>query len=251
MGDSEQDLSGRVAELEAAVGAWREFLAVVAHELRNPMTPILMRLGALSDDARADPATPEAVVSGIEALKGSIANYVRRAEVLLHVSRLSSGRFLLHPAEVDLSALLRAVASEAEPMARFVRSALSCRVQDGVAGIWDRTAVEQIVDNLLSNALKYGGGKPVELTLSADAATAFISVRDQGIGIAAEDQARIFEHFERAGGPEHRAGFGVGLWVVRQLVEAMGGRISIESAPGRGTTCRVDLPLRLKGKAVG
>ena len=109
-------------------------------------------------------------------------------------------------------------------------------------GRWDAGRLHQILDNLLSNAVKYGRNKPIEVIVSALADKARLEVRDQGIGVAAEDQARIFERFERAASDRHFAGFGLGLWIVRRIVEAMGGRISVTSEPGVGSVFQVDLP---------
>jgi signal transduction histidine kinase len=112
-----------------------------------------------------------------------------------------------------------------------------------VRGIWDRIALEQITDNLLSNAIKYGAGQPIEITLMSDGKTASLRVQDNGIGISEADQARIFGRFERAVTRRAHGGFGIGLWVVRQLVDAMGGDIAVLSKPGSGSTFTVTLPI--------
>ncbi len=107
--------------------------------------------------------------------------------------------------------------------------------------------LEQIVGNLLSNAVKYGAGRPVDVGVSADGATATLVVRDHGIGIPPEDLPRIFERFERAASSRQQSGFGLGLWIVRRLVDALGGRIDVRSAPDEGSTFRVELPRRGPG----
>ena len=113
----------------------------------------------------------------------------------------------------------------------------------GVIGTWDRLALEQVTENLLSNALKFGAGKPVAVALRADGRAARLAVRDRGIGISDADRARVFGRFERAVARREHGGFGVGLWLVNQLVTAMGGTIAVEGAPGEGTTFTVMLPL--------
>ncbi len=110
-------------------------------------------------------------------------------------------------------------------------------------GSWDRMRVDQVLTNLLTNAIKYGEGRPVEIEVSNPGARARIVVRDHGIGIAPEHQRRIFERFERAASARHYGGFGIGLWIARQIVEASGGTIAVESAPGAGSTFTVDLPI--------
>jgi signal transduction histidine kinase len=110
------------------------------------------------------------------------------------------------------------------------------------AGSWDRMRLDQVVTNLLSNGVKYGGGKPVEITLSHGPSGVRLTVQDHGIGIAPDDQRRIFERFERAASARHYGGFGLGLWITRQIVESSGGTISVDSAPDRGSKFVVNLP---------
>jgi signal transduction histidine kinase len=111
-------------------------------------------------------------------------------------------------------------------------------------GSWDRLRVEQVVANLVANALKYGPGCPVEMSVTRETECACIRVRDYGIGIAAEDQRRIFQRFERAVPMSHYSGFGLGLWIAREIVAAHGGSIDVDSEVGRGSTFIVRLPLR-------
>jgi len=122
---------------------------------------------------------------------------------------------------------------------------LKVAAPDHVLGMLDRVRTEQVVANLMSNALKYGQGSPVEVTLAVarGGERARLTVRDHGIGIEADDIARIFDRFERAVAPNHYGGFGLGLWIVRQIVEASGGSVAVESAPGQGSTFTLELPL--------
>jgi signal transduction histidine kinase len=112
-----------------------------------------------------------------------------------------------------------------------------------VVGRWDRSRLEQVVANLLSNAFKYGSGKPVEIEIALEPERARLSVKDQGIGIPPERQGRIFERFERAVSARHYSGLGLGLYIVRRVLEALGGSIRVQSAPGVGSTFAVELPL--------
>ena len=234
-------------ELRQAIRARDTFVAIAAHELRNPMTPILMQVHTLLR-AAADPkaAVPPAILAGLERLERAVEVYGRRASTLLQVSRINTDQLELAPVELDLSRLVMDALERHEPMAAFVGSRLdAAAVEDGIVGLLDEVALDQILDNLLSNALNYGAGQPVVVTLHADGARAHLTVRDHGIGIAPEDQARIFAPFERlmaVRGPGG-AGFGVGLWVVRQLAEALGGTVAIESTPAVGSKFTVVLPL--------
>jgi signal transduction histidine kinase len=161
---------------------------------------------------------------------------------LLDVSRITSGRLKLEVGEVDLVAVTREVATRCAEDAARARCELRLDVPETVVGAWDRLRLDQVLQNLLSNALKYGHGQPVEVTVRADADSATVTVRDHGIGIAEEDQARLFQKFERMASERHYSGFGLGLWIVKQILDAMGGSIHVESAPGRGSTFRVVLP---------
>jgi signal transduction histidine kinase len=112
-----------------------------------------------------------------------------------------------------------------------------------VVGGWDRSRVEQILNNILSNALKYGAGKPVTVEVAGDAERALVHVRDEGIGISPSDRARIFARFERAVPTAHYGGLGLGLYLANQMVSAHGGRLHVESSEGAGATFTVELPL--------
>ena len=174
-------------------------------------------------------------------------DYIKRATVLLDVSRITMGRLRLKTAPVNVCGIIRKVSANFQPAADHAGSRLDLNLPAApVVADGDPLAVEQIVDNLLSNAIKYGAGKPIVLSAAADPdrRVAAMCIRDNGPGIAQADQARIFRRFERAEQSGERAGgFGVGLWLVRQLSEAMGGSVTVKSAPGRGTTFSVTLQL--------
>jgi signal transduction histidine kinase len=124
------------------------------------------------------------------------------------------------------------------------KSEVKLELQEGVVGVLPRLPVDHVVANLLSNALKYGAGKEIRVQLTSDGATASLRVADQGIGIDPSDHVRIFERFERAASEKHYSGFGIGLWIVRQVVEAIGGSVSLASELGHGASFTVTFPLR-------
>jgi two-component system, OmpR family, sensor kinase len=244
----ETALAARVAELEAELRAGDDFLAIAAHELRNPMTPISARLELLLARARQmSGGVPAGLVHGLEALEGLVNAYLRRATTLLEVARASSGKLNLQAAEVDLSALIREVTANMLPLAESAGCQVRITVEDEVSALCDRMAVEQILENLLSNAIRFGPGRPVEVSLASDGELARLSVRDEGVGISDCDQALIFERFHRSRRARPNGGFGVGLWVTRQLVRAMRGEISVASRRGAGSVFTVRLPLRAGG----
>jgi two-component system, OmpR family, sensor kinase len=243
-----EELIAENAKLREALAARDAFLAVAAHELRNPMTPIIggiERLRRMMDNPDLSPAALKKTAERIEWL---MARYVRRATTLLDVSRVTMGKLNLDPAQTDISALVREVVDSFTPLAEYAGSELTFSVPErSLIRMGDRLALEQIIDNLVSNAVKYGAGRPIHVAASEDVVTSaiLIEVRDSGPGISADNQARIFERFERAVQPgAHGSGFGVGLWIVRQLAEAMGGTVRITSRENEGATFTVALPLQ-------
>jgi signal transduction histidine kinase len=121
---------------------------------------------------------------------------------------------------------------------------------EGITGIWDRSRLDQVITNLLSNAVKFSNGKPIEIRADLDTSWARLTVEDHGIGISPEDQAKIFERFERAVSRRSYGGLGLGLWITRQIVDAHHGRIDVTSRPGQGSTFRIELPLKPPGGAL-
>jgi len=239
-------LRRQVEELRQAVRARDDFIAITAHELRNPMTPLLgvADLALAAARAAGDTCPPRVTVL-LERMQLIVQDYIRRATQLLDVSRIEAGNLLLQPTATDLSAIVLSVAQRYEGTAARGRSRLELDVENGICGVWDRLAVEQVAENLLSNALKFGLGRPVTLRLQPDDAgrSARLEVRDRGVGMAPDQQARIFGRFEQVMTQHRGSGFGVGLWVVNQLVGAMGGRIAVASRLGEGSTFTVTLPL--------
>jgi two-component system, OmpR family, sensor kinase len=198
----------------------------------------------------ASPPLPADIVAGLERLELATRRFLNRATVLLDVSRLAAGHpFRPDVSRFDLSTVALELVADRAPMAQRLRIKLDTdAVERGVVGAWDRVGVELILDNLVSNAMKYGAGAPIALGLtrqgnSTAAARVWLWVRDGGPGIAAEDHERIFARFQQARARKPTAGgFGVGLWVAREVARGMGGDIRVESQPGAGATFSVVLP---------
>lgn len=239
-----EDLQRRIGELTAAVEARDTFIAVAAHELRNPMTPIIGQIELLLAAVQAGRSTQEQTEQWLKRLERTMRHYMRRANVLLDVSRITSGRLQLEPESFDLAGLLRDMAADYDETARRQGIPAATLVAPGSLMVtWDRLALEQIMDNLLSNTLKYGARSPVEVSAAAEKEQVRITVRDGGPGIAEADRERVFGRFERAVGQgARRGGFGVGLWIVGQLAAAMGGTVTVTDAPGGGALLTLVLP---------
>ena len=162
---------------------------------------------------------------------------------LLDVSRITANRMQLELESLDLAELVRNVAAGLSEHASKVESDLRVHADDALVGRWDRFRLEQVVSNLLTNALKYGRGKPVDVRLHRKGKDAVLEVRDYGIGIEDRHHRRIFERFERAVSERHYGGLGLGLWISRQIVDASGGVIDVASTPGEGSCFTVRLPI--------
>ncbi|HEX8823001.1 MAG TPA: ATP-binding protein [Archangium sp.] len=229
-------------EAQRAIGLRDGFLQVAAHELRTPVTSLKLNAQALVASARQEGPWSERTVARLEGMERSVGRLSVLVNELLDVSRITSGRLVLHPEELDLAALVHEEIERIRPEAERVECALHVRVEGPVVSWWDRLRLEQVLSNLLSNALKYGGGRPVEVSLSASETRAVLRVRDEGIGIDTAMQSRIFERFERAVSDRHYGGLGMGLWITQEIVTAMGGTIRVESAPEQGATFTVELP---------
>jgi PAS domain S-box-containing protein len=233
------------AAAEERVRARDRFLSIASHELRTPLNPLLITLQVLVRAAHDDSLHGRLAGRAAEMLEScerQARHFAHLINDLLDMSRLASGRLDLHLQDADLAAVVRGVLTRFGPELAQAGCALTLRTDGAVVGRWDRSRLDQVVTNLLTNALKYGRGKPVEVALEAGPAAARLTVRDHGIGIAAADHERIFVQFERAvTGPEY-GGLGMGLYIVRQLVEAQGGTVRVASEPGSGATFTVELP---------
>jgi two-component system, OmpR family, sensor kinase len=233
-----------VDDLRQAVRARDDFIAIAAHELRNPMTPIVgVAELALISARKAEGRCPPRVILLLERLQRLVQDYVGRATKLLDVSRLEAGNFQLQSADTNLSHLVLSIVHRYEAEAAHQHCALEHDIEADVSGLFDPLAVEQIIENLVSNALKFGAGKPVTVRLRSNEHAASLEVQDGGIGMSFDQQDRIFGRFEQIVAHHHGGGFGLGLWIANRLVGAMDGRITVSSRPGEGSTFTVMLPL--------
>jgi two-component system OmpR family sensor kinase len=234
-------LETRILELEEALRARDRFLSIAAHELRNPMAPLVLQVGLLLKAARRGELGR--VCDGLEQLEVIIGRYVKRANVLLDFTRLAADRITLEPVLLDVAESIRAIASGYVAMAGHGGSELRVVTPDALTAYVDPMAIEQMLENLISNAIKFSSGKPIDVGLQHEGGNMRITVRDRGPGISTEDQTRIFAPFETVMARADGGGFGVGLWVVGRLVAEMGGRIELDSSLGNGATFSIILPL--------
>lgn len=224
-------------ELRHAVQSRDDFLSMASHELRTPTTTLRLHLEMLRRLTSRPDAKPEQIAARISKAEWQVGRLDLLIDHLLDVSRIAAGRLDLQRTPFDLAEFAREVAG------RFGDSRALFRfdVEGDLRGRWDLFRIDQLLTNLLSNALKYGQDKPVDIVLRGEGDHVRCTVRDRGIGIAPEAQARIFDRFERAA-PAKFAGLGLGLWIVRQIVERHGGSIEVQSEPGVGSAFTFVLP---------
>lgn len=239
------ELRAEIDRLQAQIVARDNLLAVAAHELRNPLHTLLLLVSAALAVSRRDQL--HALTPKLERIRHIIDIYVKRATLLLDSTRLEAGAWVADRREFDLCDVVREISASYEPEAQFAGSPITLALPPSLRGWWDRSAVEQVVANLVSNAIKYGQGGPIAITLEAQDGQAVLTVQDQGTGITESDQLRIFERFQQAiGSGQRRSGFGIGLWLVKSLVEAHGGSVAVHSRLGQGSTFTVVLPTTIK-----
>jgi PAS domain S-box-containing protein len=233
-------------ELREALQTRDEFLSIASHELKTPLTSVQLQLQMLLRSVPLD--APEGlrhlVRQRAEAALRPVTRLHQLVMTLMDVSRIRAGRLQLQEEAVDLTALTQELVARLQEDAVLARCPVLIDAEDGpLVGRWDRLRLEQVLTNLLSNAFKYGAQRPVEVRVTRDGGFARLTVRDHGIGISPEDHDRIFQRFERAVSERHYGGFGLGLWIVRQIVDSLHGDIRVESQPGQGATFIVRLPL--------
>jgi signal transduction histidine kinase len=237
-------------DAQEAITSRDRFISIASHELKTPLTTLRLQAEGLlrqmgPSRGALDPAAQARRLTTIVAQTARLDELVSQ---MLDVSRISAGRLDLNLQPIDLGAVTAEVVARFEDQLSRAAASVSVSVAGApVVGCWDPMRVDQIVTNLVGNAIKYGAGRPIEVAVSAGEGRARLVVRDQGIGIDREQQGRLFHRFERLVGKDAPGGIGLGLWITRQFVEAMAGTISVESDLGRGSTFVVELPIARAG----
>jgi len=233
-----------VASLQDAIEARDEFLGIASHELKTPLTSLQLQLdGLLRAAAKGNLALLPPLPEKLQAIGRQTRRLGQLVNDLLDVSRIRSGRLDLKLEPVDLAQVAADAAERFRQEAGQAGSELSLTTAGPVVGPWDRNRLEQVVGNLISNAIKYGRSRPIAVRVGRGGSTGRLEVEDQGIGIPAGEEERIFERFERAVPHRHYGGMGLGLWITREIVTRLGGRVAARSVAGEGSTFTVELPL--------
>ena len=241
---SQQRQAALLDELRSAIRTRDEFLSIASHELRTPITTLVLQVDGLERVLREQIPQPlrENVSRRLQVARRQVDRLAALVATLVDVVRISSGRLQLSRQPADLVELLRSVIDRLGEAAGAVGASLVLEDHGPIWGNFDLSRIDQVATNLLSNAIRYGRAAPIVVRAASDGEEARFSVEDEGVGISPEDQTRIFEQYERASHSKDHAGLGLGLWISRQLVEAMGGTISVNSEVGRGSVFTVELP---------
>jgi len=226
-------------QAQQAIGLRDEFLSIASHELRTPLSSIQLILQSLESTARK--LSSNEFLSKIERVLRQVARLAELVTKLLDVTRIGAGQLQLDVEEFDFVSLVKEIVERFAEPALSAGSPLRIHSPQVLIVRADRSRLDQVVTNLLSNAIKFGAGNPVDVTLQGDESRVQLTVRDHGIGIASEYLLRIFNRFERAVSTRHYGGLGLGLYITRRIVEAHGGTVEVDSAPGAGAAFTISL----------
>ncbi|HLL24156.1 MAG TPA: PAS domain-containing sensor histidine kinase, partial [Kofleriaceae bacterium] len=229
-------------ELVQSVQRRDEFLSIASHELRTPLQALVLHLDTTAlAITRGD--SRDALATRVAVATKHIDRLTSLIDSMLDVSKVALERLELVREDVDLVAVVRDVVERQQGRAHQVGSTVSVRAPASLVGAWDRSRLDQVVTNVLANAIKYGQGRPIAITIEQTGMTTQLAIEDQGIGIDPADHERIFTRFERAASHNY-GGLGLGLFIAREIVRAHGGEIHVESRLGHGARFVVSLPIQ-------
>jgi len=232
-------------KLKDSIRVRNEFLSIASHELKTPLTSLMLL--AQSMKRTLSQTGNEMSFEKIERMtlqtEKQLLRLTHLVDDMLDITRIDSGKLILNIEQFDLFELIQEIAERLHPQIQSATGGpLIISTLEHSLGYWDRHRIEQVITNLITNSIRYGKGRPIELALKNLENTAELSVKDLGAGIQKEDQDRIFNCFERAVNPNEVSGLGLGLFISKQIVDSHQGRIWVESELDHGSTFFVSLP---------
>ncbi len=247
-----QEQKNTQGKLEKAIEVRDEFLSIASHELRTPLTSLYLHLQMLERSAVKSNDSLQNVGARLRTTTRQAEHLGEIIDGLLEVSKFGSGSIDIQREEASLEQIIQDLVGRFSIQAARAGSRLSFESDAPIFGLWDTLKLSQAIGHLISNAIKYGLGKPIEVKLNEVGESACVSITDHGIGIASENQNRIFERFERAIDRQNISGMGIGLYISREIVAAHGGKIYLRSELGKGSIFTLELPIEIvaeRGKA--
>jgi signal transduction histidine kinase len=239
------ELNKTKAELEVAVNMREEFMSIAGHELKTPLTTLRLQTEIrLRKLKKGSPAifTEAELQKMFDSDFKQLERLTRLIDDMLDISRISSGKLSIHLERFDLNVMVKDFLDRNTELFKQVGSELIVEADGTAFGMWDKFRIEQVITNLLTNATRYGSGKPIKVSVTNENGMGIVTIQDHGIGIQEADLKRIFQRFERATATAV-TGLGLGLYIVSQIIEAHSGSIEVSSVQGEGSTFKVSLPL--------
>lgn len=233
-------------ELRKTIHLREEFLSIASHELKTPLTSLGLQVQIFHHLLKSAPSVPDLnqqMEPMMEIAERQLRHMAQLVETLLDISRIESGKFRLDRAEMNFSQSVRETLDRMRALARQAGCEIKVDAPESLVGTWDRARVEQVLSNLLSNAIKYAPGKPIQVRLIQEPELVVLEVEDQGPGVDSSISQSIFEKFHRGSHDKNPGGLGLGLFIVRQIVHAHSGKVSVHPGSLKGAVFRVELPL--------
>jgi PAS domain S-box-containing protein len=243
---AEERLSTLAQNLELAVATRDEFMSVASHELKTPLTSMSLQVQSMQrniDRNVPDAMAPDRVKKIIANMGKQVNRLIRLVDDMLDISRIESGKLSINFEKFDLKDIIQDVVQDLRDQLQSYGCSITCELSKGAVGDFDRARIEQVLTNLITNAMKYGHDAPIEIFLTLKNSIATLQIRDHGLGIARENFEKVFQRFERIVSPNEVSGLGLGLFITREIVISHGGKIWLESELGEGTSFFVTLPL--------
>ncbi|HXH74736.1 MAG TPA: sensor histidine kinase [Bacteriovoracaceae bacterium] len=247
-GLSEEKINTLYVKAQEAVTLRDTFLSVASHELKTPLTTLKLQFQMLERVIKMKELVPR---QDLEKPFSRVQDQLRRLMLLiddlLDVSRISAGKIEYHPEAFDFVPFLQEVIQQFEGEALTAGSPITLNTKNKLVGFWDRHRLEQVMVNLITNAIKYGNGKPITINVLEGEDQCLIEVMDRGHGISPQNLEKIFERYERVGDTRSVSGLGLGLWIAQRILDGFGATITVTSKLGEGSVFQVKLPLHMQG----